>query len=93
MSDILAVSAAQLRRAANIRERIEQLEKELLAILGGKSTGSGGRAKASAAESAPATKKKRRKKRSMSPEARERIAAAQRKRWAKHKKQSPKKAK
>lgn len=71
-------STNQLKRALEISERIEQLQRELAAILGGS-------APASAAPSAaPATPGKRgRRKGNLSPEARERIAAAQRARWAK----------
>lgn len=72
-------SSTTLKRAAALQEKIEKLEKELAAILGG-SSGS--------AQSVKAAKVKpdgRKKKRTMSPEAREKIAAAQRKRWKKQK--------
>lgn len=62
-------SADQLKRALVISEKIAALEAELASILGNK----GGIARGKA----PA------KKRNMSPEARERIASAQRARWAK----------
>jgi hypothetical protein len=65
------LSVQQLKRAVVIRENIEKLEKELSSILG---------------ETAPAKPARGRgKKRVMSPEARARIAAAQRARWAKRK--------
>jgi hypothetical protein len=43
-----------------------------------------------AAAAAPAAAKKTRKKRELSPAARKRIAAAQKKRWAEYRKTSPK---
>lgn len=70
----------QLKRAIEIREQIDRLEKELAALLGG--------AAVSAAPAAPAEKRGkagRPKKRVLSPEARERIAAAQRERWRRQK--------
>ena len=88
-----APSIDQLKRAIAIQEKIAVLQADLAAILGS-SAGTGttgakrGRKPKAAAEAeidgeAPV---KRRKKRVMSPEAREKIAAAQRKRWAKQKK-------
>lgn len=67
-------SAAQLRKAADLTEKIEKLQSELAALLG-----EGG--------AAPAKKGRgsKKAKRAMSAEAREKIAAAQRKRWAKNK--------
>lgn len=59
----------QLKRAVEIREQIEKLEKELDEILQGIE---------------PVEKKERRgrpRKRTLSPEARARIAAAQKARW------------
>ncbi len=70
-------SAEQLQRALQISEQIEKLEAALKAVLGGTSG-----AKVTVAAPAPT---KRKGKRTMSPEARERIAAAQRARWAKAK--------
>lgn len=75
-------SAQQLRRAVEIAEQIERLEKELRTLLGQKSP-----AKEATEEAAPARVPKKRlqkgKKRTMSPEARAKIGAAQRARWAK----------
>jgi hypothetical protein len=71
-------SAATLRRAIEISERIEKLEAELRAVLAGTSVSAVTAAPKAAAEAKPA--KKRRK---MSPEARARIVAAQKARWAK----------
>jgi hypothetical protein len=65
------LSASQLRRAANIKDRIGALERELGKILG--------QASPQVADRQP------RKKRRMSAAARARIAAAQRARWAKQK--------
>ena len=73
-------SVASLRRAIEITEKIQSLEAELKAVL------SGAAAPAAAARApkadAPA-KVKGKKKRVMSPEARARIVAAQKARWAK----------
>ncbi len=74
MSNILP-STQQLQRAIQISEQIEKLETELKSLLAGN-----GRAPVAAAVPKPA---KGKGKRTMSPEARERIAAAQRARWAK----------
>lgn len=71
-------SSAQLKRAARIVEKIESLEKELAEILGQASG-------ASNADKGAKPAKVKKAKRNMSPEAREKIAAAQRKRWAKTK--------
>ena len=67
--NISDLSAAQLRRAASIKERIEKLHKELTSILG-------------TATSAPTAPDGRKKKRKMSAAARALISAAQKKRWA-----------
>lgn len=69
MSAISELSVAQLRTAANLKERITALQKQLDALLG---------ATKPAAEAKPA-----KKKRNMSAAARARIAAAQKARWAK----------
>jgi hypothetical protein len=63
----LDLTVNQLKRAAAIKEQIEDLNRELSRILGG-STGSGTASK---------------KKRSISASGRRNIAAAQRARWAK----------
>jgi hypothetical protein len=62
------LSAAQLRRAANIKDKIEKLQTELNRLMGAQSQ--------SAQEAAP-------KKRKMSAAGRKRIAAAQKARWQK----------
>ena len=71
------LTTSQLKKAVIISEKLDGLKAELAAILGG----------SSAPTKAPKEKKA---KRTMSPEAREKIAAAQRKRWAKQKKAAPK---
>jgi hypothetical protein len=63
------ISASQLRRAADIQDKIESLESELNKLLGG-----------SSAATPNTTPPKRRK---MSAAAKAKIAAAQRARWAK----------
>ncbi len=68
-------SAADLRQALKLTEKIEELQNELNALLGSESS----------VASAPKPRKGKRGPRQMSPEAREKIAAAQRKRWAKSK--------
>ena len=66
---IASLSAKQLRRAADIKDKIQSLEKELEQILG-----------SSIKPATPATPKKRRK---MSAAGRARISAAAKARWAK----------
>ena len=78
-------TTAQLKKAVIISEKLDALEAELAAILGGSSKP----AKSAKEPKAPNEKKT---KRVMSPEAREKIAAAQRKRWAKSKKADKKEA-
>jgi len=65
------LSAAQLRRAVGIKEQIEKLEADLNRLLGASGATSFRRSSG---------------RRNLSPEARERIAAAQRKRWAQYRK-------
>ena len=78
-------TTSQLKRAVIISEKLDALEAELAAILGGSSA----LAKNAKEPKAPKEKKT---KRVMSPEAREKIAAAQRKRWAKTKRADKKEA-
>lgn len=73
MSNLLSLTAAQLKHAAALKGKIGKLEKELVSILG------------SATSSAPAPKKKKSK---MSAAGRARIAAAQKARWAKVKREA-----
>lgn len=71
------LSPKQLRDAAVLKEKIEGLQAQLNGLLGN----------AQPTTKAP-VKKAAKKKRTMSPEARAKIAAAQRKRWQKQKKQA-----
>lgn len=71
----MKLTVKQLERALEIQKQIERLEKELAAILSG----------VSAAPGPKAVKVEKPKKRVLSPEARERIAAAQRERWKRQK--------
>lgn len=64
MSNLLSLTSAQLKRAADLKDKIEALTEELTGILG---------------TSSPAPKARRK----MSAGARAKIAAAQKKRWAK----------
>ena len=79
MANLSRPSAAQLTRAAKITEQIEKLEAELVSLLG--SIGSPKATRKYTKQDAPAGKK-----RVMSPEARKKIAEAQKRRWAKAKK-------
>lgn len=72
MSNLLSLTSSQLNQAAQLKDRITALEKQLAAILGGSS--------AVAAVKAPAGKRGRKK---MSAAGRAKIAAAQKARWAK----------
>ncbi len=81
MSQISTPSIDRLKRAVEVAEQIEKLQSELASILGSQPAVAAAPAVkvAKVAASKPAGKGKR----TMSPEARERIAAAQRARWAK----------
>ena len=79
MPNLQSPTVDQLKRAVQIAEQIQSLEREIAAILGGETKGN-----ESKGESSPVGNG-RRKRRAMSPEARERIAQAQRNRWAKSK--------
>jgi hypothetical protein len=69
-SSLSHISVRELKKAVSLRERIESLEQQLAGILGDASPAGAGR---------PG-------RRTMSASARARIAAAQRKRWAKQRK-------
>jgi hypothetical protein len=71
-SILTGLSAKQLRRAAALREQIDRLEKQLSALLGAPTS------------AAPVAKPAAKPKRKMSAAARAKIAAAQKRRWAKH---------
>ena len=89
---MMNLSASQLRRAATLQEKIEDMQQELAALLGG-AVGSGpvkrrgrGKAKAKAAEETGEEGAKPAKRKSgISAAGRKRIAAAQKARWAKAK--------
>ncbi len=70
MTAISQLTSAQLRQAANLKEKIAALQKQLDTLLGAASK--------PAAVVAPV-----KKKRTLSPAARARIVAAQKARWAK----------
>lgn len=74
------LSPAQLRRAARIKEKIASLEKDLAKLLGAPA----------ASAATPPGNSRRKKKRTLSAEARAKIAAAQRKRWARQKAEAAK---
>ena len=67
LMNILDITPSQLKRAAAIKEHIEQLNKELRSILGVSANSAGGSTKS----------------RTMSPFARRKIAATQKARWVK----------
>ena len=71
------LSPRQLREAIKLSEQIQSLRQRLQTILGGKGSPSAPAAKT------PRAMRPAGKKRTMSPEGRERIAAAHRARWAK----------
>ena len=83
------ISADALRRAASIKDEIERLQAQYGAILDGtaprRGRKPGHQPKVEAPESPEPAKKKRRKKRKISPEARARIVAAVKARWAREK--------
>jgi hypothetical protein len=68
---IINLSPAQLRKAADLQDKIAQLQSELTAIFGSES------------KAAPTAAKPAKKKGGMSAAGRARVAAAQKARWAK----------
>lgn len=76
--DITNLTPQQLRKAANMKERIASLEKELAAILGAQSK--------PASDSSEKTSKPGNRRRRLSAAARAAIGAAAKARWAKAKK-------
>ena len=75
MNSINNLSVHQLRQAANLKEKIEALEKELSQLLG--------------STTKPAAAKTPKKKSGMSAAGRAKVAAAQKARWAKIKAAKP----
>lgn len=104
MTNSATPSVGQLKRAVELAEKIAGLQEELDSLLGRATQGSRssqasqtaaptrGRGQQSPEKGAATTAKvgKGSRRRTMSPEAREKIAAAQRARWAKQKKESSK---
>ena len=85
-SDLSALTASQLRKAAAIRDRIDTLQKELAAILGSSAAPAPvarGRAAKSAGRKATVAAPQR--KRRFSKAARARLSASMKTRWAKAK--------
>ena len=79
MTSINSLSVQQLRQAANLKERIEALEKELSQLLG--------------STAKPVASKAPKKKGEMSAAGKAKVAAAQKARWAKIKAAKPAKKK
>ena len=79
MSILSAITSAQLRRAITIKQRIEALERQLQALLGTESGGVSVR-----------QGKRRGGRGPMSAAGKARIIAAQKKRWAKWRKEQAK---
>jgi hypothetical protein len=84
MSATSRPSVDQLKRAIKLSEKIQKLEAQLAAILGTSAAPTAVRAYVRKGKSSKGTPGG--KKRVISPEGKERIAAAQRLRWAKLKK-------
>lgn len=99
MSNLASLTAAQFKRAAEIKEKIDALQAELAGLLGGTAANPGGKGKFSAAglarlraaqkarwarvRAAQPAATVRKARRNMSPEGRARIIAGQKARWAK----------
>lgn len=83
----------QLKRAAFIAEQIEKLEAELQAILGGAKPGRKKKTVLDESGEAPVRKVKKKRNINFSEEARARIAAAQKARWARFRKDKKAEAK
>ena len=86
MNDILSLTPAQLNQAADLKEEIIKLEKELSSLLGSSPVLPGKRKPGRPKKEIAATvDKPRTKRRKMSAAARARMAAAAKARWAKAK--------
>ena len=77
------ITAAALRRAAAIRDQIEKLQAQVTSILSGTAPRRGRKPGRVAKKAAPSAKPRKRRK--LSPEARARIVAAVKARWAREK--------
>ncbi len=88
----MILSAAQLRRAATLQEKIEELQQELASMLsGGGAPAKGKRGpkpKNAGAVADEAGEKPAKRKSGISAAGRKRIAAAQKARWAKAKEEA-----
>ena len=71
--DLLSLSASKLQKVISLKRKIERLQDKLDGIVGG-----------SSAPSKVAATDGRRKRRTMSPEAKAKIAAAAKARWARY---------
>jgi hypothetical protein len=94
---MMTPSLENLKRAIEVAEQIEKLQAELAAMFGGETakaitTSKTGRRRGRPAKADKPAKEKK-PKRQMSEEARDRIVAAQKKRWAKIKKEKKAEAK
>jgi hypothetical protein len=86
MSSIIDLSSEQLRRAADLKEKISALEQELAGLLGSPVATNGAVANGTSPVAAPAEKKRKK----ISAAGLARIKAAQKLRWAKfHKETAP----
>lgn len=85
-------SVEQLKRALELAEKIASLQSELDSLWGKAPVKAGKKRAAASAEKEEAPAGKAKRAYNMSPEARERIAAAQRRRWAKAKRAAKKAA-
>lgn len=89
--DQAALYEAALEGLELQKQRLEEQIRLVRSLIGGKKTRAAAPAAAAAATAAPSAKKagrKPRRKRNLSPEARKRIAEAQRKRWAAYRKEA-----
>ena len=78
MNSIIGLSPKALRKAANLQEKIQKLQKKLNQILGGEVP--------SPVKSTPAPKKRKKGRKKMSAAAKAKMAALMKARWAKAKK-------
>ncbi len=78
MNSLTTLSPAELRKAANIQEKIQKLQKKLSQLLGGEVS--------AAAKATEAPKAKRKRSRKMSAAAKAKMARLMKARWAKAKK-------
>jgi hypothetical protein len=90
--DQTALYEAALEGLELQKQRLEEQIRSVRSMLGGKTPRAATPAPQAEAVSAPATKtaRKSRRRRNLSPEARKRIAEAQRKRWAAYRGESDK---